>query len=124
MIRSISVVAAALAVAAFTLGTGTRSADAVIHEIVAAYCSGGGVGVIDEHGELLPPPLADFTGDGPTQGRVLAKPVIASGAVDTTTFLVTDQPNAKFEEGASAFALDSSNVDHPSAEHCPKNALP
>jgi hypothetical protein len=54
-----------------------------------------------------------------------AKPVIASGAVDTTTFTVTDKPNVKFEEGTSVFGgLNSDTVDHPSAQHCPKNALP
>jgi hypothetical protein len=124
MMRVFSILGLAVALAVLGSVFTAKSADAVIHEIVAAYCSGGDVGVIDEHGELLPPPLADFTGDGPTQGRVVAKPVIASGAVNTTTFEVTDMPNNKFEEGSSAFALDSSNVDHPSADHCPKNALP
>lgn len=95
-----------------------RPAEAVIHEIVAAYCSGGGVGVIDENGELLPAPLVDF-GSG-----TFAKPVIASGAVDLGTLTVTGKPNVKYQEGSSVFTLDSSNVDHPSADHCPKNALP
>ena len=97
---------------------GVRSADAVIHEIVAAYCSGGGVGAIDEDGFLEPEPLADF------EKQTFAKPVLASGAVDPETLTVTDKPNAKFAEGSSALALTASDATHPSAEHCPKNALP
>lgn len=95
-----------------------RGAEAAIHEIVAAYCSGGDVGVIGEDGHLAPPAITDF--DSPA----FARPVIASGAVDPATLTVTDTPNTKYEEGSSVFDLDSSNVDHASAEHCPNNALP
>ena len=109
-------------VAALALGStsmvGTRSADAVIHEIVAAYCSGGAVGVISDDGHLEPPGVAD-----PTKSS-FARPVIASGAVDLSDFTITGKPNTKFAEGSSVFALDSSNATHPSAEHCVKNGLP
>ena len=94
-------------------------ADPAIHEIVAAYCSGGDVGVIDADGFLEPAPISTF--GSPT----FAKPVIASGAVDLTTLTVTGKPNAKFAEGTSVFALSSANADHPSAAHCPgASALP
>ena len=89
-------------------------AHAVIHEIVAAYCSGGDHGVITASGELEPPPLAD-----PARPN-FARPVIASGAVDVGTLTVTDKPNAKFPEGTSVFAAVAANSDHPSAAHCPK----
>jgi len=108
---------AALALSAFSL-VGTRSADAVIHEIVAAYCSGGGVGAIGADWHLEPAGLADP--DKPS----FARPVIASGAVDVSDFTITSKPNTKFAEGSSVFALDSSNATHPSADHCVKNALP
>jgi hypothetical protein len=49
---------------------------------------------------------------------------VASGAVDVDTLQVTDKPNVKYEDGTSVFALSSSTADHPSADHCPKNALP
>lgn len=94
-------------------------ANAAIHEIVSAYCSGGDVGVIDENGFLEPAPIEDFGGTTPSAGRAAARPVIATGAVELNTFEVTGHPANKFEEGTSAFALSSSSVDHPSAEHCP-----
>ena len=34
------------------------------------------------------------------------------------------KPNAKFEEGTPVNQITAENADHPSAEHCPKNALP
>jgi hypothetical protein len=90
-------------------------ADPAIHEIVAAYCSGGGHGVITEEGFLEPPPIST---EGSPQ---FATPVLRSGAVAITGTgpTVTGKPNNKFEEGTSALALSSDNVDHPSAEHCP-----
>jgi len=109
---------AALALSTYSL-VGTRSADAVIHEIVAAYCSGGGVGVIGEDGDLEPPGLAVFG------TKTFARPVIASGAVDPTDFTVTSKPNTKFAEGTSVLEpLSSADATHQSAEHCVRNALP
>ena len=120
MLRQFSLAGAVAAVAlsAFSL-IGTRSADAVIHEIVAAYCSGGGVGTIGADGHLEPPGLSD-----PTKEQSFARPVLASGAVDVSDFTITSKPNAKFAEGSDVFALNSSNATHPSADHCVKNGLP
>ena len=115
----------ALAFGASLISVGTT--EAAIHEIVAAYCSGGDVGIIDENGHLEPVPLTDMAGTSPSAGRAFAKPVLASGAVDPTAGPppeVTNKPNAKFEEGTLVTDITSANADHPSAEHCPKNALP
>lgn len=88
-------------------------AGAVIHEIVAAYCSGGGHGAIAATGELEPPGLVDMT------KKNFARPVLANGAVDIGTFTITDHPAAKFPAGTSVFAarVDVTEPDHPSA-HC------
>jgi hypothetical protein len=112
------VAACGLAVLVFGAAWSHHGSEAAIHEIVAAYCSGGGVGVIGEDGHLRPPPITTFG------HPAFAKPVIASGAVDPGTFTVTDKPNTKYKEGSDIFALDSTNVDHASAERCRKNALP
>jgi hypothetical protein len=115
MIRLISLagLVAALAVSAVPMFR-PDPAHAVIHEIVAAYCSGGDHGIITASGELEPPPIAD-----PSK-ETFARPVIASGAVDLGSLTVTDKPNAKFPEGTSVFAAVAGTSDHPSAEHCPK----
>jgi hypothetical protein len=99
-------------------GPWVGTANATVHEIVAAYCSGGGVGVISTSGFLAPPGISDPTKD------TFAKPVIASGAVDLTTLTVTDKPNVKYEAGTSVFALSADTATSPSAANCPKNALP
>lgn len=82
-------------------------ATAAIHEIVAAYCSGGDVGVIAVDGELRPPPIVDMTLD-----RTFAKPVSVNGAVDFPN--IGSSPSAKFTEGTNIFALDLENPDHES----------
>jgi hypothetical protein len=102
---------AALAV----LATAPMPAHAVIHEIVAAYCSGGNTGAINASGELLPRGLLRV-GE-----QSFARPVIASGAV-APDLTVTDKPNTKFPEGTSVFEATPSKSDHPSAAHCPKAA--
>lgn len=81
---------------------------AAIHEQVAAYCSGGGHGAIDEDGFLEPPGITD-----PTQ-KNFAQPVLSNGVVVITATgpVVTDAPAAKFPEGSSPFALPA--PDHPS----------
>ena len=98
-----------------------------------SYCSGGDHGAIDEDGFLEPTPLEDAEGTTPSAGHAFAKPVLSSGAVEVAfpEVLITDKPNAKFEDGTVAVNLltgesemDSTTVDHPSADHCPKNALP
>jgi hypothetical protein len=104
-------------VAALPLAT----AQAVVHEIVAAYCSGGGHGAIDENGFLEPPGLSD-----PAK-KNFARPVIANGTVEGAppNVLITDKSAAKFAEGTNAISgLSAETADHPSAEHCAKNALP
>ena len=110
---SLAGVVIALALSAIPLFRPTP-AHAVIHEIVAAYCSGGDHGVITASGELEPPPLSD-----PSR-KNFARPVIASGAVDVGTLTVTDKPNAKFPEGTSVFGAVVAASDHPSAAHCAK----
>jgi hypothetical protein len=90
--------------------------------MVAAYCSGGNRGAIDENGFLEPPGV-----DDPNKPQSFARPVIANGTVTGAppNILVTDRPPAKFEEGTNALTgLSAQTADHPSAEHCPKNALP
>jgi hypothetical protein len=115
IVRKIGLATAVIALAlSATQAFSPRPAHAVIHEIVAAYCSGGGHGVITESGELEPPSLSD-----PSR-KNFARPVIASGAVDLNTLTVTDKPNAKFPAGTSVFAAVVANADHPSAQHCAK----
>lgn len=74
-------------------------ASAVIHEMVAAYCSGGGHGAIDADGFLEPPGLLD--------GKNFAQPVISNGVVAEVGGLpiVQDHPAAKYPAGSIAFAL-------------------
>jgi hypothetical protein len=83
-------------------------ARAAIHEQVAAYCSGGGHGSIDENGFLEPPGITD-----PTE-KNFAQPVLSNGVVVITATgpVVTDAPAAKFPAGSSPFALPA--PDHPS----------
>ena len=84
---------------------------AVVHEQVGAYCSGGGVGVIDDDGFLEPPGISD-----PTK-KNFAQPVLSNGVVVITESgpVVTDHPAAKFPAGSNPFALGE--PDHPST-HC------
>ena len=105
-----------------TVGT----TNAAIHEIVAAYCSGGGVGVVSEDGFLEPPGISD-----PTKQN-FAQPVLASGATTEPdgdgVIHISGKPNAKYPEGTEVVdvipgppisLLNVSESDHPSAEHCP-----
>ena len=86
-------------------------ASAAIHEQVAAYCSGGGHGVIDVSGFLEPPGISDFS------KKNFAQPVLSNGVVEITGTgpVVTDHPASKFPAGSSPFALPA--PDHPST-HC------
>jgi hypothetical protein len=81
----------------------------VIHEITAAYCSGGGHGTFVGL-EVIPPGVA--------KDPAFARPVLASGAV-SPDLLTTDAPQVKVQSGlfAPTFQLDSGTIDHPS-EHC------
>ena len=93
------------------LGVLVAPAQAAIHEQVAAYCSGGGHGAIDDAGHLEPPGITD-----PTEGN-FAQPVLSNGVVDIgpTGPVVTDHPAAKYPAGSSPFALPA--PVHPST-HC------
>jgi hypothetical protein len=84
-------------------------ASAVIHEMVAAYCSGGGHGAIDADGFLEPSGLLD--------GKNFAQPVLSNGVVEIVAGLpmVTDRQPAKYPAGSIAFALP--DPVHPST-HC------
>ena len=123
---------AAIALSWWTLVAQSTS-NAAIHEIAAAYCSGGDHGVIDENGFVEPTPLEDGAGTSPSAGHAFAKPVLSSGAVEVVfpEVLITGKPNTKFAEGTVAVNLitgtsemGAATADHPSAAHCPKNALP
>ena len=86
-------------------------ASATIHEMVAAYCSGGGHGVIDDNGFLEPSGVSDFA------KKNFAQPVLANGVVvfGATGPVVTDRPAAKFPAGSDPMALPA--PVHPST-HC------
>ena len=94
----------------FVLLAVAAPASAVIHEMVAAYCSGGGHGAINADGFLEPPGLLD--------GKNFAQPVLSNGVVEIIGGLptVTDHPAAKYPAGSIAFALPA--PDHTSAAHC------
>lgn len=85
-------------------------AQAAIHEQVAAYCSGGGVGAINDAGFLEPPGITD-----PTKQN-FAAPVLHNGVVviDPASGLpvTTDAPPSKYPAGSSPFALPA--PEHPS----------
>ena len=100
-------VVAMLALVAFTAPAG-----AVIHEQVAAYCSGGGHGAINDDGFLEPP--------GITSGDNFAQPVLSNGvvAIGPTGPVITDAKPAKFPAGSSPITITVADADHPSAEHC------
>ena len=98
--------------------------NATIHEIVAAYCSGGGVGAIADDGFLEPKGVS-------TPGtRNFAQPVISNGAAVIVSpppnlrAVIGDSPAAKFPVGTvivdttTLEFLAVSQSNHPSAEHC------
>jgi hypothetical protein len=100
---------------------GPAAADPAIHEIVAAYCSGGGVGAIDANGFLEPPGIT-----GGSNANNFAQPVFASGSVAGTfpNLVVTSKPNAKYVAGTNALTgLSATTVSHPSAARCPGAAV-
>jgi hypothetical protein len=109
---TLKVLAVAAGACGITLTGATLPAGAVIHEQVAAYCSGGGHGVITNTGELEPPGIAD-----PTNPKTFGRPVIANGVVDPSTLTITDRPAAKFPAGTSVFDANvgTTSPDHPSA---------
>jgi len=88
----------------------TTASNAAIHEMVAAYCSGGGHGAIDSAGFLEPPGISD-----PSE-KNFAQPVRSNGVVEFP--LVTDAPAAKYPAGTNVLTLDVAQADHASADHC------
>ena len=107
----------------------SMQANAVVDELVAAYCSGGGVGVIDADGLLGPPGISDDTKSN------FAKPVLVTGAVEvigdpmTGTFdvFMGDVPSAKYPAGTLVVSFVggfpvaggiAGLSDHPSSDHC------
>lgn len=103
--------AAASVATAIGLSVTSSTAGAIIHEQVAAYCSGGGHGAITETGELEPPGIGD-----PSRSN-FAAPVVHNGVVDIGTLTITDHPAAKFPAGTTVFDanVDTTEPDHPSA---------
>lgn len=85
----------------FVLLTLAVPAFAAIHEMVAAYCSGGSHGAINAEGFLEPPGITDFT------EKNFAQPVLSNGVVAEVGGLpiVQDHPAAKYPAGSIAFAL-------------------
>ena len=82
------------------------SAEASIHEIVAAFCSGGGKGVISEDGHLEAPGVSD-----PTK-KNFARPVVAtqSAIIISTSplrILITSSKAAKYPEGTVVVDLEA-----------------
>jgi len=97
-------------------------ADATIHEIVAAFCSGGGKGAISDDGHLEAPGVSD-----PTRGN-FAQPVVATQSTVTIStgplvILIGDSNAAKYPEGTTVIDLGAfkfllvSESNHP-ATHC------
>lgn len=97
------------------LMTASLPANAAVHEIVAAYCSGGDVGAIDGGGFLQAPGVQN----GFSKGKSFAAPVLNSGVVVVNGApTVTDHPAAKFKPGAASQIKVSESL-HPSAQNCP-----
>ena len=100
----------------------TVPADAAVHELAAAYCSGGGVGVIDSNGFLEAPGV-----NGGSQANNFAQPVLSSGVVVGTfpNLTIGSSPAAKYAQGTNVLTgLNASTATNPSAANCPRNALP
>jgi hypothetical protein len=102
-------------------------ANAAIHEMVAAYCSGGGVGAIESDGFLEPPGVQGVTGSDAS----LRRPPTASGVVvgSGPTAQIGLSPAAKYPAGTLILGPTGLNAtgpslsNHPSAQHC-ANAPP
>ena len=103
-------VAAAVLAAGLLLATAPAATPA-IHEMVAAFCSGGGHGAIGADGFLEPPGISDMS------KKNFARPVDSNGVAADFPF-IADAPAAKFPPGTFIFTLDPSQSDHPSAQHC------
>jgi hypothetical protein len=115
--RALSAMACALvALAVMT----PMSANATIHEIVAAFCSGGDKGKINAAGFLEAPGVSGFS-----NADNFAKPVAVNGATNVVSenpliVLIAGSPSAKFPEGTTVVNLQNftflavSESNHPS----------
>lgn len=117
--KTLGVIAGGLIVAALMT---PMSANATIHEIVAAFCSGGGVGAIGADGHLEAPGVSD-----PTKSN-FARPVVASQSTiviseNPLVIVISDSKAAKFPEGTTVIDLSTfmfllvSQSEH-NATHC------
>ena len=98
------------------------SANATIHEIVAAFCSGGGVGVIGENGLLEAPGVSD-----PTKSS-FARPVIATQSTiilstNPLVIVIADSKAAKYPPGTTVIDLSTfqfllASLSDSNATHC------
>lgn len=102
------------------LMTASLPANAAVHEIVAAYCSGGDVGAIDAAGFLRAPGVNMGAPGDPN----FAAPVLNSGVVVGTfpNLEIGVSPAAKYEVGVNPLTALGAPV-HPSADNC-ANLLP
>lgn len=98
------------------------SANATIHEIVAAFCSGGGVGVISTDGHLAAPGVSD-----PTKSN-FARPVIATQSTivlstNPLVIVIADSKAAKYPPGTTVINLSTfefllASLSDSEATHC------
>jgi hypothetical protein len=98
------------------------SANATIHEIVAAFCSGGGVGVISEDGHLEAPGVSD-----PNKSS-FARPVVATQStivlsVNPLVIVIADSKAAKYPPGTTVIDLATfefllASLSNSEATHC------
>jgi hypothetical protein len=99
-----------------------KSANATIHEIVAAFCSGGGVGVISADGHLEAPGVSD-----PTR-KNFARPVVATGSTiilsaNPLIIVISDGHAAKYPPGTTVIDLATfkfllASLSDSEATHC------
>jgi hypothetical protein len=89
----------------------TLPAKAAIHEMVSAFCSGGGVGAIAGSGFLDPPGVTN-----PALNS-FQQPSVSSGVVVGP--VIGSSPAAKYPAGTPVAGLVVSDSNHPSAQHCP-----
>ena len=98
------------------------SANATIHEIVAAFCSGGGVGVISADGHLEAPGVSD-----PTKSN-FARPVVATQSTiilseNPLVIVIADSKAAKYPPGTTVIDLATfkfllASLSNSEATHC------
>ena len=88
-------------------------AKAAIHEMVSAFCSGGGVGAIAASGFLFPPGVTN-----PALNS-FQRPSVSSGVVVGSPPVIGSSPAAKYPAGTAVAGLAVSASNSPSLQHCP-----